>query len=281
MQEVARKFIEQKMTRRGSTRRAKQQRKSFQHDTYYTAFAGDQVMRTRRDKGRINGPFVPMLKSTMNTDAWRAMSHGARSLVIALKGRYNSKLANAVYLSTRDATKELGSFSRRDNVRRWFREAQYYGFIVMVSPGYLGVEGRGKAPHWRLTDVPYLGNLPTRDFERWSGEIFREQKSPKHYQTKKQNPGPYGVSTVAHSLRRLSTRNEPAAAESGPPGEAISEHQPGPPAASITSLTTPLAALSSLSAQRQRLNDLSARLAVFAPDRVALPATELGEKERL
>ena len=144
MQEVARKFIEQKMTRRGSTRRAKQQRKSFQHDTYYTAFAGDQVMRTRRDKGRINGPFVPMLKSTMNTDAWRAMSHGARSLVIALKGRYNSKLANAVYLSTRDATKELGSFSRRDNVRRWFREAQYYASLSWLAPATLELKGEAR-----------------------------------------------------------------------------------------------------------------------------------------
>ena len=58
---------------------------------------------------------------------------------------------NAVYLSIRQAEEELGSFSRRENVQRWFRELQYYGFIVMVTPGYLGVEGRGKAPHYRLT----------------------------------------------------------------------------------------------------------------------------------
>ena len=29
-------------------------------------------MKPRRDKGRIGGPFVPLLKDTMKSDAWRA-----------------------------------------------------------------------------------------------------------------------------------------------------------------------------------------------------------------
>ena len=138
-------------------------------------------MNKHRDKGRISGPFVPMLKDTMKQPAWIALSHGARSLYVALKGRYNSKLGNAVYLSTRAATLELGLHSYRDKVRRWFRELQYYGFIVMVSHGCLGVEGRGKAPHWRLTEEWYVGEPPTRDYLRWDGVVFHEQKSPKHY----------------------------------------------------------------------------------------------------
>jgi hypothetical protein len=88
-------------------------------------------------------PFVPLMKDTMKTEAWKAISHGARSLYLALKSRYNNKLGNAVYLSTRNAVKELGSHSHRDSIRRWFRELEYYGFIRMVSPGCLGVEGRG------------------------------------------------------------------------------------------------------------------------------------------
>ena len=42
----------------------------------------------RRDKGRLP-PFVPVLKDTMKTAAWKALSHGARSLYVTLKGRYN------------------------------------------------------------------------------------------------------------------------------------------------------------------------------------------------
>jgi hypothetical protein len=141
-----------------------------------------------RNKGRIGGPFVPMLKSTMKEPAWIALSHGARSLYVALKSRYNSTLGNAVYLSVRTAAKEIGS--NKNYLTRWFRELEYYGFIVMVSPGHLGVEGRGKAPHWRLTEEWYLGEPPTRDYQRWGGEKFHEQKSPRYYSRKKQNPVP-------------------------------------------------------------------------------------------
>jgi hypothetical protein len=168
-------------------------------------------MKDRHNKGRISGPFVPMIKATMKDPAWIALSHGARSLYVALKSRYNSTLGNAVYVSTRTAAAELGSYSHRDHVRRWFRELQYYGFIVMVSPGHLGVDGRGKAPHWRLTEDWYLGEPPTRDYQKWGGEIFHEQKSPEHYKRRNrlhtlqpkdaaaknwvQNPGPDAWST--------------------------------------------------------------------------------------
>ena len=141
---------------------------------------------SRKAKGRLP-PFVPLTKDTMKTPAWIAMSHGAKSLYAHLKWRYNSKLQNHVYLSTRIAAAELGS--NRVYVRRWFAELAYYGFIVMVRPGGLGVEGRGKAPHWRLTEEWYLGQVPTRDFLLWDGEVFRIQKRPKDYVPKIIVPG--------------------------------------------------------------------------------------------
>ncbi|MFY9839971.1 MAG: hypothetical protein WAK55_26570, partial [Xanthobacteraceae bacterium] len=110
-------------------------------------------MKDRRSKGRL-APFVPMTKSLLKEPAWIALSHGAWCLYMILKAHYNSKLQNGVYLSTRIAEKELGANKR--SVGRWFRELQYYRFIVMVSPGCLGVEGRGKAPHYRLTEEWYL-----------------------------------------------------------------------------------------------------------------------------
>jgi hypothetical protein len=45
----------------------------------------------------------------------------------------------------------------------------------------LGVNGKGKAPHWRLTEVGYMHEPPTKDFLKWDGEMFHEQKSPEYY----------------------------------------------------------------------------------------------------
>jgi hypothetical protein len=135
----------------------------------------------RRRKGRISGPFVPLLKDTLKTPAWKALSYGARSLYVVLKWRYNNNLMNAVYVSTRVAADELGA--GRENVRPWFHELAYYGFIVMVSPAHHGVNGHGKAPHWRLTEEYYLGKEPTRDFSRWDGTPFAKKRNPPRFYT--------------------------------------------------------------------------------------------------
>jgi hypothetical protein len=143
--------------------------------------------------------FVPLIKSTMKTAAWRAMSHGAKSLYVALKWRYNTNLQNAVYLSARFAGKELGS--HKDYITRWHRELQHYGFTVMVTPGHLGVEGAGKAAHLRLTECWYKGQPPTRDFDRWDGTKFRYQK--------KQNPPPSVKLRVSHKQGAPKTESRP------------------------------------------------------------------------
>jgi hypothetical protein len=194
-----------------------------------------------KDKGRL-APFVPLILDTMKTPAWRAMSHGARSLYVALKQRYSSNFKNngKIYLSTRMAADELGSHSCRDNVQRWFRELQYYGFIVMQEPGHLGVNGKGKAPHWRLTELGCMTDPPSRDFLHWDGVVFHEQKSPKYYLLKKQNPGPPVQASVDHPFRPLVDHPfRPVPSPSGPPVQAIQTPSPGPPVQAISSLTTP------------------------------------------
>ena len=187
----------------------------------------------RRPHNRIP-PFVPLLRATMKSDAWCNVSHGARSLFTALKARYNRNIGNSVYLSTRLAASELGS--HRDQIGRWFRELDYYGFIRMVSAGSLGVEGRGKAPHWRLTDEPYLGHSPTRDFLHWGGVVFREQKSVGHYVARKQNPGPENRSAVARETGPVVARKTgPLHPPTVPEIRAIQRARPGPENRSITS----------------------------------------------
>jgi len=121
-------------------------------------------------------PFVPLLCATLEAPAWRAMSHGARNLFVALKRRYNHNNHNngRIFLSQRHAAQEL--HSHHNEIARWFRELQHYGFIVMTTPGVLGVEGKGKAPRWRLTELGYMKEPPTRDFTRWDGRTFKDTK---------------------------------------------------------------------------------------------------------
>lgn len=129
------------------------------------------------DRKERTPPFVMALKSTMDAPAWRAMSHGARSLYYALKRRYNQKGGNngRLFISQRDAAKEIGS--HHTEIARWFRELQHYGFIVKTAGASLGVEGKGKAPHWRLTEVGYMRDMPTNDFQRWDGTRFKNKKT--------------------------------------------------------------------------------------------------------
>src|SRR5262249_20984613 len=139
-----------------------------------------------KDKGRLP-PFVPLLKETLNTSAWRNLSHGARSLYVALKARYSITTHNngRLYLSQRDAMKELGSGT--NEIARWYRELQHFGFIVMTKGGFLGLNGKGFAPHWRLTELGCrmpknesihdgTRNLDfaTNDFLKWDGAPFKD-----------------------------------------------------------------------------------------------------------
>jgi hypothetical protein len=131
--------------------------------------------RDKHEKLRLKNrlpPFVPLLIGTLDQPAWREMSHGAKVLYMALKRRYNVKNHNngRMFLSQRTASKELRS--HHNQIARWYRELQHFGFIVMVVPGFLGVEGKGQAPRWRLTELGYMGDVPTRDFTRWSGSSF-------------------------------------------------------------------------------------------------------------
>jgi hypothetical protein len=181
------------------------------------------MSRRDKDKGRLP-PFVPYLKETMREPVWRVMSLGARMLYLHLKARYNLQSHNngKIYLPTRIAAKELGS--GLSQIGRWFRELQHYGFIVMMEGSCLGVDGKGRAPRWRLTELGYMKDLPTRDYSRWDGVLFDDPK--------KQNPDPEnGIrviqktgSLVIQKAGSLSARSDP---ENGIKGNGRSDPENG------------------------------------------------------
>jgi hypothetical protein len=159
-------------------------------------------------------PFVMITNQVLDSPAWRAMSHGARSLYLALRRRYSQNFKNngRIFLSTRKAQKELGS--GLSEIGRWYQELQYYGFIVMLKPGYLGVDGKVKAPQWRLTEVAYMRgtsskgmeDMPTQDFLRWNGVPFsKHHPGGDHLKPKraKRNPDPENRITAIQKTRSL------------------------------------------------------------------------------
>jgi hypothetical protein len=79
-------------------------------------------------------PFAPLLIDTLDAPAWRSLSHGARSLYVSLRRRV-PKGGNQAYVSYRHAEAELRSSQRK--IGEWFRELQYYGFIILVRHGSL------------------------------------------------------------------------------------------------------------------------------------------------
>jgi hypothetical protein len=200
-----------------------------------------------RDKGRL-APFVPVDLEVLRSPAWRATSMGARWLYVHLKRRWSHKQKNngRLFLSHRDAQEEMG-VTCRDSIGRWFRELQHYGFIVMTDPGGLGVNGQGRAPHWRLTELEapggHKGNtwmLPTKDFNRWNGPKFKDDRGAVKRGDEKQNPGPHIRARVARiSGPGLARISGPLHAATGPHIRAIQDTPPGPHIRAISRYTTP------------------------------------------
>jgi hypothetical protein len=139
-------------------------------------------MKRRR---KINGPFVPLPLAILDAPAWRAMDFIARALWIELRRKLrNGGLNNGkIFLSCRDAEK-IGA--NKDTIARRFVELEHYGFLRKTSEGFLGLDGRGIAPHYRFTDLAHGTHPPTRDYEKWDGELF--VYTPRRPGRKKQYP---------------------------------------------------------------------------------------------
>jgi len=79
---------------------------------------------SKKRKGRLP-PFIPIIRTTVQTPPWKQLSFGARSLYHVLRGflRHDDLNNGKVYRSYRDAADDLGTKSRT-SVQRWFRETE-------------------------------------------------------------------------------------------------------------------------------------------------------------
>ena len=57
------------------------------------------------------------------------------------------------------------------------RENQGHGFIGETRPGGRGVEGKGKGKRWRLTELGFMGDQPTKNYRDWKPQ---KNKTPSY-----------------------------------------------------------------------------------------------------
>jgi hypothetical protein len=155
---------------------------------------------SKRKKGSLP-PFVPLIRTTLASPAWKQLSYGARSLYVVLRSylRVDSANNGRVFRSYRNAADDLGTKSTR-SVQRWFRELEHYGFIAMTTGPCLSVDGDGIAAHWQITECPTFDAkgthfAPTRDFERWDGTLFDDPEKTKSRTPKGYTSCPKGAHT--------------------------------------------------------------------------------------
>jgi hypothetical protein len=242
-----------------------------------------------RHKNRL-GPFVPLLTATLDSPAWLALSHGAKFLYVALKRRVPNG-RNRAYISYRHAEAEIRSSPRK--IGTWFRELKYYGFIVLVEHGYLGLDGKGKSPHWRLTELGATSKAsadglfepPTRDFLSWNGVPFQrpgDRRTPGAFGCQKQNPASDGGYTPLPTGEAvvLPTGDTPKT-QSASDGVCIATDKTASDGVGITSLTTPCPSTRSLpieaaNSNRVDLDDLDNIPAAFdrRKRKLAVPAND-------
>lgn len=132
-----------------------------------------------------NEHWTKMVRSMMETPAWRALSPTAQALYpwlrLEWKGPDNNRNGR-IQLSTRQAASRLGVGI--NTAARAFHELQAKGFVVVTEPARLGLGGEAKSPKFELTEIalPHSNhNGGRRLYLQWKeGSDYPVQKATAH-----------------------------------------------------------------------------------------------------
>lgn len=119
------------------------------------------------------GRFVKIDHSLLSSEAYRALSPNARSLLIELAALENGKNNGSLYLSVRDAAARMG-VADTTAASRAFDELQELGFIVLTKDAHFHVKvsEHSRARCFRLTWLPVPGQRKAPSLE------FLDRKPP-------------------------------------------------------------------------------------------------------
>lgn len=113
-----------------------------------------------RDRKNEHQPehWTQMLRNTMETPAWRALTTTGQALYPWLKLEWKGAKFNnngKISLSVRDAAHRLGCNMK--TAARAFHDLQAKGFLLLTSHGRMGVEGKGAPPTYEITELAMPG----------------------------------------------------------------------------------------------------------------------------
>ncbi len=120
--------------------------------------------KTGRDAATRGEHWTKLVRSMMETPAWRALSPVAQALYPWIKLEWRGPDANnngAIRFSVRQAARALGVSN--DTAAKGFHDLQAKGFLVMIEAAALGLEGQAKSPAFEITEIALR---PARDGRR-------------------------------------------------------------------------------------------------------------------
>ena len=114
--------------------------------------------------------FAKMLRATMETPAWRALSVHAQALYPWVKLEWKGPKSNnngAIQLSVRQAQDLLGC--SKDTAAKSFRDLQAKGFLQVTQKAVLGITGTARCNQYELTEIAMPGDKmrPRNLFRKW------------------------------------------------------------------------------------------------------------------
>ena len=171
-------------------------------------------MSKQKPSSKPQGIYTAMLLTTMQTDAWQALSPVSQALFPWLRLEWRGAKFNnngKLCLSYREAAKAMG-ISKPDTIGRAFKDLQAKGFVVVHKTASLGIEGNGYSFEYEITDLEMPGKkTATKQFVDWKpGQDFPIAK------VKPANPdGKNGKKTKQIPIPRKGTDPSPEKGHNG------------------------------------------------------------------
>lgn len=170
-------------------------------------------MRTRDKRGTPPEHFCKMIRTTMETPAWQALSTAAQSLYPWLKLEWRGPKFNnngALQLPVRQAAMKLGVMP--NTVSSAFHDLQARGFLVITAPARLGIEGDASAPMFEITELP----LPHSDRQHGRA-LYREWRPGRDFPVVKARANnPTGTNRKRNPISKIETAPSQKSRRNGP-----------------------------------------------------------------
>ncbi|MEE4208564.1 MAG: helix-turn-helix domain-containing protein [Parvularcula sp.] len=108
---------------------------------------------------------VRLFRSTLQSPAYRSLPPAARALLTELYDLHDGQNNGELFLSVRQAAERCNI--NKDTASKMFSILRERGFIRLRCEWYAEADFR-YARCWVLTEWPFNGHAPTRDFANWS-----------------------------------------------------------------------------------------------------------------